>query len=194
MLAPLLAATGAAYGFTVLALRRSMLTEKIARRGQHITREYAVDPFELTRAADIMASSVQTLPAVMRVCDAVDFFAQREHEHRSYPVVDKAGRPVGIVSRSDALRWRMEGGAQIETLQEAVSDPSMPMAHPDWTVARVADLMIEADVGRVPIVDPASGKLVGLVARKDLLRLRAASGALERERQAFVGPAAAGAT
>jgi H+/Cl- antiporter ClcA/CBS domain-containing protein len=192
MLAPLLAVTGTAYAFTVLALRRSMLTEKIARRGQHITREYAVDPFELTRAAEIMARSVDTLPAAMRVCEVLDFFARGEHEHRSYPVVDQAGRPVGMVSRSDALRWRIEGGPQLSSLQDAVSDPSVAVAHPDWPVARVADLMIEADVGRVPIVDPATGKLVGLVARKDLLRLRAASGALERERQAFVGPAAAG--
>ena len=48
MLLPLLAATVAAYAVTVLLLRRSILTEKIARRGQHITREYSVDPFELT--------------------------------------------------------------------------------------------------------------------------------------------------
>lgn len=52
MLAPLLAATVAAYAVTVLPLRRSILTEKIARRGQHITREYGIDPFELTRARE----------------------------------------------------------------------------------------------------------------------------------------------
>ena len=44
VLAPLLAATAAAYAVTVLLLKRSILTEKIARRGQHITREYGVDP------------------------------------------------------------------------------------------------------------------------------------------------------
>ena len=41
-----------AYAVTVLLLRRSILTEKIARRGQHITREYSVDPFELARVAE----------------------------------------------------------------------------------------------------------------------------------------------
>jgi hypothetical protein len=66
MLTPLLTATVAAYAVTVLLLRRSILTEKVARRGQHVTREYGVDPFELTRAADIMVRTVDTMPATCR--------------------------------------------------------------------------------------------------------------------------------
>ncbi len=45
----LLAASAAAYAVTVLLLKRSILTEKIARRGQHITREYGIDPHQFTR-------------------------------------------------------------------------------------------------------------------------------------------------
>jgi CBS domain-containing protein len=76
------------------------------------------------------------------------------------------------------------------TLNDAVSDASMPVAHPDDMVGRVADLMIAADVGPVPIVDAETGILVGLVARKDLLRLRSASGSLEHDRRAYFGRAA----
>ena len=47
LLGPLLVATSAAYALTVLLLKRSILTEKIARRGQHVVREYSIDPFEL---------------------------------------------------------------------------------------------------------------------------------------------------
>jgi CIC family chloride channel protein len=53
-LLPLAIACTVAQGTTVLLLKRSILTEKIARRGYHIFREYEVDPFELTRAMDIM--------------------------------------------------------------------------------------------------------------------------------------------
>jgi hypothetical protein len=53
-LVPLLAATVVAYAVTILLLRRSTLTEKIARRGQHITRGYGVDPFELSRANTLL--------------------------------------------------------------------------------------------------------------------------------------------
>ena len=47
----LLIGSVAALGVTVLLMRRSILTEKLARRGHHITREYSIDPFELARVA-----------------------------------------------------------------------------------------------------------------------------------------------
>ena len=45
----LLAGSVAALGVTVLLMRRSILTEKLARRGHHVTREYSIDPFEFAR-------------------------------------------------------------------------------------------------------------------------------------------------
>jgi H+/Cl- antiporter ClcA len=185
MLVPLLVATVAAYAVTVLLLRRSILTEKIARRGQHVTREYGIDPLELTRASDIMVKTVDTLPATMLIDEAADFFCVDDHRHRSYPVVDAQMRLVGMVTRADALRWQAQERHPNQTLNDVVTDASLPVAHPDDMVGRVTDLMIAADVGRVPIIDSADGKLVGLIARKDLLRLRDSSRSLERERQAY---------
>jgi CBS domain-containing protein len=187
LLIPLFTATVAAYAFTVLALRRSILTEKIARRGRHITREYGTDPFELTRAFEIMVKTVDTLPAEMPINEATAFFGQPEHAHRSYPVVLPGGAPVGMVSRADALRWRAEGDHADQTLYDLVSDASVTVAHPDDLVGRVTDLMIAADLGRIPVVDPATHVLVGLIARKDILRLRSANLTEESERQAFLG-------
>ena len=46
-----------AHGFTVLALKRSILTEKISRRGYHLSREYAVDPLEIIFAREVMRTS-----------------------------------------------------------------------------------------------------------------------------------------
>lgn len=54
MALPLLAATMTAHLFTVLVLRRSILTEKVSRRGYHLSREYTVDPLETTRVEDVM--------------------------------------------------------------------------------------------------------------------------------------------
>ncbi|MCM3755540.1 chloride channel protein, partial [Bacillus licheniformis] len=45
-LLPLLAATLVAHGFATIVMKRSIMTEKIARRGYHIYREYGVDPLE----------------------------------------------------------------------------------------------------------------------------------------------------
>ncbi|MDA5634792.1 MULTISPECIES: chloride channel protein [Rhizobium/Agrobacterium group] len=187
-LLPLLAATISAYAVTVLLLRRSILTEKIARRGQHITREYGIDPFEYTRARDIMIDTVDTLPADMRVGDASAFFATTENTHRIYPVVDQQGVLKGIVSRGDALQWQQNPVLADQSLDERVSDTSAPVAHPEDTIGYVADLMLATDTGRIPVVDAETGRLVGLVARKDLLRLRHTANTLENERKPYLGP------
>ncbi|MBB2837906.1 UNVERIFIED_ORG: H+/Cl- antiporter ClcA/CBS domain-containing protein [Rhizobium etli] len=185
-LVPLLAATVVAYAVTVLLLRRSILTEKIARRGQHITREYGVDPFELSRAREIMITEVDTLPVTMTVGEACDFFASQQKTHRIYPLVDAAGKLAGIVSRADALLWQGKPDLAAQTLGETVTDNSVPVGHPDDTVAFIADLMLWTDNGRIPIVDPASGRLCGLIARKDLLRLRSSLRSAELDRRPYL--------
>lgn len=174
MLPALLAACIAAYAVTVLLLKRSILTEKIARRGHHILREYIVDPFELTRVGDVMVARVDTLPAAMPVDDAVAFFTDESGpRHKSYPVVDGAGRPVGMVARADVLRWTVSGWPRGTSLADAVSGGPLVLGHPDEMVGRLADRMAEADAGRVPVTRREDGVLVGIVARKDLLRVRA---------------------
>jgi CIC family chloride channel protein len=191
MLAPLLAASAAAYATTVLLLKRSILTEKIARRGRHITREYGVDPYELVRASEVMIRLVDTLPAQLSIPEAVAVLQQGRHQ--VYPVVEASGRLVGMVSRADALAWRVESGLPDQalaeqTLAERVSDAALPVAHPDDVVARVVNLMLASGQGRIPVTDPASGVLVGLLTRKDLLQIHATTSRAEDERQAYFKP------
>jgi H+/Cl- antiporter ClcA/CBS domain-containing protein len=183
MLAPLLAASTAAYATTVLLLKRSILTEKIARRGRHINREYGVDPYELVRVAEVMVSDVDTLSATLAIPAAVAVLEQGLH--RIYPVVEASGRLVGLVSRADALAWRVAGGLEDQTLAERVSDAALPVVHPDDVVARAVELMLATDQGRIPVTDAATGRLVGLLTRKDLLQIHATAARAEDDRQAF---------
>lgn len=90
-----------------------------------------------------------------------------------------------MVTRADVLRWRTEGDHQAATLDDVVSDSSSVVAHPDDVLGRVADLMVASDLGRLPVVDRASHRVVGLVARKDLLRIRAVVNAQEEDRNAY---------
>jgi CBS domain-containing protein len=182
-LAALLVASAAAYAVTVLLLKRSILTEKIARRGGHVSREYAVDPFELTRVAEVMLREVETLPAAATIAEAVAVL--QTGRHRIYPVLDEAGRPVGLVSRRDALRWVTEGGHQGEQLSDHVSDSALARAFPDEAVARAVERMVAADQGRLPVVDRRTGKLVGLLTRRHLLQVRADVSRAEGERRAY---------
>jgi len=183
LLPQLFVASVAGFGFTVLAMRRSILTERIARRGLHLTREYGVDPFDVMRVGDIMARPVDTLPATMSVAEAAKFFAEAER-HKSYPVVDAAGRVNAMVSRADVLRWTREGWTSDESLGDL--DHEMVTAFPDELAGTLADRMAQTGASRVPVIARDSRELVGLVARRELLRVRALALRAEQDREGAV--------
>jgi len=174
----------ASFAVTVLIMRRSILTERLARRGRHLSYEYTVDPFEVMRVSEIMTQPVHTLPARMPTEEALAFFdiENGTKRHKSYPVVDDAGRVVRVVSRADVLRWSREGWPKGQTLEQSPEVGEVFVGYTDELVGHLADRMAAADIGRVPIIDRATGKLAGLLARRDLLRVRAHAARLERER------------
>ncbi|HZB91048.1 MAG TPA: chloride channel protein, partial [Stellaceae bacterium] len=184
-LLPLLIACSTAFAVTVLLLKRSILTEKLARRGQHVMREYVVDPFEITRVSEVMVRKVDTFPARMRVEEAVRAFTEEPSNklHKSYPVVSEDGRVVGMASRADALRWVTRGWEPGTTLGDLAHENRLFVGYADELTGQLADRMAAADIGRVPIVDRKRGTLLGIVARKDLLQVRARVVAQERERE-----------
>ena len=175
-----IAAAAAAYAVSVLVMRRSILTEKIARRGRHILQEYTVDPLEFMQAGQLMTEKPATLPGTMTLGDAVRFFSDKA-KHRSYPVVDESQRLLGLVSRTDALRWQVGKRAE-GLLSDSLSDASTQFAFPDTPCAQVADLMVESGVGRVPIIDHDSRRVVGIISRQDLLKVRVRHKKVEKVR------------
>jgi chloride channel protein, CIC family len=185
---PLVIGCATAHTTTVLLLKRSILTEKVARRGHHIVREYVVDPFETMRVSDIMASPAEALPASWTVRDVVTFFtaADAPRRHKSYPVTDRDRRVVGMVSRADALRWMLGESPPQRTLAEQLSGQELMVGYEDELVGHLADRMTATDTGRVPILARESSELVGLVARRDLLRVRASVRRHEQEREALI--------
>ncbi|TWB33671.1 H+/Cl- antiporter ClcA [Nitrospirillum viridazoti] len=193
-LLPLAIACALSHGTTVLLLKRSILTEKVARRGHHIVREYAVDPFETMRVAQVMAQPVDTLPAGMPLAEALAFFSGVDQaadgpkaKHRSYPVVDANGQVLGMASRTDALRWATEEATDDGwTLGDQCAGGSVAVAYDDELVGRVADRMAATDHGRLPVLSRDSNRLVGLVARRDLLAVRTVSRHQEQRREALL--------
>ncbi len=185
---PLTVACIAAHATTVLLLRRSILTEKVARRGHHVMREYIVDPFETIRVSEIMATPVDTLSADTPIGDTIAFFtgADSASRHKSYPIVDADGRLIGMVARSDALRWTMEGWTSGHSLRDLASEQELVTGYEDELVGELADRMTAADVARVPILRRSDNKVVGLVARRDLLRVRAHVTQQERQRDTLI--------
>src|SRR5437764_8084111 len=90
MLLPLLLAVTIAHGFTCLTLRRSILTEKVSRRGYHLSRDYAVDPLEILFVREVMRTNIAAFDASSTVRDVVGRL-HGDHARRGqllYPLVD----------------------------------------------------------------------------------------------------------
>ena len=104
-LLPLLIASVVAHCFTVLVMKRSILTEKVARRGFHVSREYSVDPLERLQVSEIMTEQVVSIPATLPVSRLLTeyFFRDGQPKHQGYPVVDEKGELLGVITRSSLL-------------------------------------------------------------------------------------------
>jgi H+/Cl- antiporter ClcA len=182
---PLLFACGIAYATTVLLLKRSILTEKIARRGLPITREYQADPFEQAWVREVMVKKPDVIQASWTVGETIDYFMAAEHRHKSYPVVTETCKVQAMVSRADILAWLGQGESldRAAPIGDVLEQRDLVVGYPDELVGQLADRMTEAGTGRVPVVD-GEGRLIGLVARKDLLTARARRMAEERDHSA----------
>jgi hypothetical protein len=114
MLLPLMVANFLAHGFTVLVLKRSILTEKISRRGFHLSREYATDPLEILFVREVMGPALdremtpEDLLTVAHPGESLRVVVYRMAETGStrLPVLDESGDMVGIVSLEDLLHAR----------------------------------------------------------------------------------------
>src|SRR5690349_4622375 len=103
----------AAHAVTVLLLRRSILTEKVARRGFHITREYSVDPLAALRVGEVMDRHPPTIPATMKVTDLSDRIARHDPvliARQGTLIVDGERNLAGIITRGDLARARTVAG------------------------------------------------------------------------------------
>lgn len=119
----------------------------------------------MTRARDVMTHPVRTVAADAPVREAGATLAR--YGHNGLPVLE-GGDLVGMVSRRDVERALAHGFGEAPVHTVAVR----PVLHadPGTSVDALAKLMVERNVGRIPIVD--AGRLVGIVTRSDLLEAR----------------------
>jgi H+/Cl- antiporter ClcA len=113
-LLPLVIASTSAHALSVLLLKRSVLTEKIARRRLHLTREYSTDPLETFFVHEVMtplageASSMDGDTPTVRASDTLRSVAYQfaETEQSAASVVDATGAVIGRIVVQDLLHAR----------------------------------------------------------------------------------------
>jgi CBS domain-containing protein len=185
ILLPLLIASGVSYTFTVLVLKRSILTEKVARRGFHLSCEYAVDPLEILFVREVMRSKVAVLAATSTVGEMLQSLkTDHRQKQRLLPVVDGDGFLVGVISRGDIReRLEKEGDTLLRQPLGDLVQRNAVEAYPDEPLRSVVYRMAEKGFTRMPVVERTTGKFIGLVALDDLLQARARNLNEERRRE-----------
>jgi H+/Cl- antiporter ClcA len=182
VLLPLLVAAMLAHGTTVLLLKRSILTEKVARRGFHLSREYATDPLEILFVREVMRTNVAALPAEATIADMQGVLVRRPQQRGQhlFPVIDRDGRMKGVITRR-AQRTLTSEASPNSSLGDEVKQPVV--AHPDEPLRMVVFRMAETGLTRMPVVSRETKKLEGMISLEDLLTARVRRLDEERERE-----------
>ena len=167
-LLPLLGGCTAAYLISSLCMRHTIMTEKIARRGIHIPSDYDADILARTRVIDICTKPAAALESKTTLREVREWILSRApgSRHQGYPVVDANQDLLGIVTHRDLLDLT---AAPEQTLEQIIKRQPI-VIYPNNTLREAADLMVQQEIGRLPVVDPENPrKLIGILARSDLL-------------------------
>ena len=170
-LPPLLAAALVADFVTVFTMKRSILTEKVARKGVHVSREYQVDVLEQVPVEQVMQRDFK---AVGRDTPIGEFLAEVAGEgvRAGYPVVDENGRMIDYLTGEDVKRL-VSGTSGAGLAVGELSPRPKALAYPAEPSRLAADRLAETDTGSLPVVDPADeGKVLGIFSRDDAFRAR----------------------
>jgi CIC family chloride channel protein len=205
VLMPLLLAVCISYAFSVLFMRRSILTEKVSRRGYHLSSEYTVDPLEIIFVREVMRTKIVALPTDITEKALAQSLsnAEKSRGQQLFPIVDAQGYLTGVVTRKDIQLFLQRsqvdlnrmGGSNVSDgdstapnkvngvrkLHEIVKTHPV-VAYPDEPMRVTVSRMAETGLTRMPVVERESNhKLVGIVSLNDLLKAR--SRVLDEERK-----------
>ncbi len=165
----------AAYAVTVFGMRRSILTEKVARRGHHLVQEYTVDPFMLVRVSAVMDTDIQPISDTMAVAELADGIAQGETaltRHQALPIVNEAGKLVGIITRGDVVRaLGRDASGRMRVIDAGTTQ--LVVTYPDELVHDALAKIVHTNVGRLLVVRRHNPEqLIGYLGRATILNAR----------------------
>lgn len=159
----------ASYAFTIFMMPRSILTEKVTRRGHHINCEYGVDPLSITRVQDVMETELQAVSHTLTLFDISENLAKGSR-HQASLILNDIGELVGLITRGDVIR-AMEAGSDLSASVMSYSNTKLTVTYPDELLKEAVIKMITQDIGRLPVVSRmAPSKPIGYIGRSAIIQ------------------------
>jgi len=166
MVLPLLVAVTIAHTTTVLLLKRSILTEKISRRGFHVTREYQVDPLEILFVREAMRAGVLTIHRGASAFEVRAILKAAPRRQRLWPITDDRNCLAGVVTRPDLEDWLLE----VEPGRVGdIMNTGAAVAFEDEPLGAIAQRMALTGFTALPVVTRTDRRITGLITLTDLL-------------------------
>ncbi|MBW7887148.1 MAG: chloride channel protein [Bacteroidetes bacterium] len=167
-LLPLLGGCTASFLVSLMMMKNSIMTEKIARRGIRVPQEYAADFLDQLQVKDFAAKNVYSLSAADTLASVRKWISSgaKGTTHQGFPVLDEQQHLTGVLTRRDILDKTQNAEEQIGSLIKRT-----PVAvYDDCSLREAADHMVRHSVGRLPVISRENPALVvGIITRSDIL-------------------------
>ena len=162
---PLMLATIIAHLVVRALLPENLMTEKLARRGIHVSTVLQVDVLSTTPVAEVMDSTAEVIHGTELLRDAIDRL--RGSGQNLYPVVDDEDRCIGVLTQADVATRHHSDPLTVAD----VCSTDLVEAAPQDTALTALQRMVSGEVRSLPVLD-AARHVVGVVRELDVLRLR----------------------
>ncbi len=167
-LLPLLGGCAASYLVSMLVMKHSIMTEKIARRGVATPHDYTADPLAQVLVGAIASKPVVTLLDTQTVGQVREWLAidGPDASHQGFPVVDASGVLAGVLTRRVFFNQQIDSAQPISALVTQLPR----FVYEDCTVRQATDHMVRHAIGRLPVLTRAKPqRVIGIVTRSDIL-------------------------
>lgn len=166
-LLPLLGGCSASFLISALLMRNTIMTEKIARRGVLVPAEYEADFLNQILVREVASSGLVTLHADQSLAEVRRWIGSNApgSSHQGFPVLGGDGMLVSVLTR----RTLLDPGLAPETRLADLPMRPPVFVYADNTLRDAADHMVRHGIGRLPVFERETRRLVAMVTRSDIL-------------------------
>jgi chloride channel protein, CIC family len=165
-LLPLLAACTAAYLVSLLFMKNTIMTEKIARRGVRTPHSYEPDILEKITVGQVVTDEGLVLSSDAMIGDVRAWLkSETGHQQNYYVVADKEGTFQGILSSSNLFSSHHATDQPVGVL---IRRKKVSVANTE-SLRRAAEIMAKENVDVLPVIDPGTNTVAGVLSYKDVI-------------------------
>src|SRR6185437_12956408 len=164
---PALGGCTAAYLVSCLMMRHSIMTEKMVRRGVRVPEEYEPDFLDHILVRDVASKTLIALHGHQTLGQVRQWIEGRApgSSHQGFPVLNGGEHLLGVLTRRALLDQSHAGDIKLE----ALISRAPVVVYDDNTLRDAADHMVHHDIGRLPVLDRETRRVIAMITRSDLL-------------------------